>query len=241
MIRIEGLRKRYGNASPWVLDGIDLQVPAGSLFGLLGPNGAGKSTLIHLLMGLISADGGTIEMDGLLVSTGARTRSGHVGFAPQSLALYPTLTTAENLQLFAALQWPSARRREVIDEVIAATQLEKHLGQFAKSLSGGLQRRLNLAIAMLGRPRLLVLDEPTVGVDAQSRAFILERIRQLNADGTTVVYTTHYMDEVQRLCDHVAVIDHGRILACDALAALVGDAPDLETAYLRLTHTALRD
>lgn len=241
MIQVEGIRARYGRSGPWVLDGLDLQVPRGSLFGLLGPNGAGKTTLVYILLGLIAPQSGRALVDGVEMPRQRQRIAGRVGLAPQSLAFYPSLTVQQNLAFFDRMRRAGRRgRAERIDTALGRTSLVEESGRRADRLSGGLKQRLNLAIALLGEPPLLLLDEPTVGVDAQSRRFILDSLRTLNDRGVTIVYTTHYMDEVQRLCDRVAIMDSGRILVCDTLPALLRDTPDLEALFLRLTGSALR-
>lgn len=241
-VRLAGLSKRYGRHAPWVLDRISLTVPHGSLFGLLGPNGAGKSTLIRVLTGLSVANHGSVSVNGYALPDQADHAARGVGLAPQTLAFYPNLSVEENLGLFAALRIGQRSERPAsIATAVEITQLGDYRGRRACALSGGLQRRLNLAIALLGRPALLILDEPTVGVDPQSRDFILESLRGINREGTTVLYTTHYMDEVQRLCDHAAIIDGGRLLAADTMDKVIGQDDDLESAFLRLTGHALRE
>lgn len=241
-LQIHGVHKRYGRKGPWVLDGIDLSVPRGSLFGLLGPNGAGKSTLIRIITGLSGADAGEIAVNGHAVPAQLDAAARSVGLAPQSLAFYPKLSVAENLDFFAALRLNERlQRKQAVEEALAVTQLTGFRAQRAGALSGGLQRRLNLAIALLGHPSLLILDEPTVGVDPQSRGFILDSLRALNRDGMTILYTTHYMDEVQRLCDRLAILDQGRLLRAGTLQDVIGEADDLESAFLALTGHALRD
>ncbi|MDN5869343.1 MAG: ABC transporter ATP-binding protein [Nitrococcus sp.] len=241
MIQIEGVRARYSRSGPWVLDGLDLQVPSGSLLGLLGPNGAGKTTLVHILLGLFPPQSGRVVIDGLAIPRQRRGLAGRVGLAPQTLAFYPGLTVRENLEFFDRMRSADRRGRGArIESALQRTDLAGQSSKRAARLSGGLKQRLNLAIALLGEPPLLLLDEPTVGVDTQSRQFILEALRDLNDNGATIVYTTHYMDEVQRLCDRVAIMDGGRILVCDALPALLREARDLEALFLRLTGSALR-
>lgn len=236
MIEVAGLRARYGQSGPWVLDGFDLQVPRGSLFGLLGPNGAGKTTLVRILLGLFAAQSGHVTIDGLTIPKQRRALARRVGLAPQSLALYPELTVQENLTFFDRIRMVDGDGRGArIDAAIDRTGLAAHAEKRASRLSGGLKQRLNLAIALLGEPPLLILDEPTVGVDAQSRRFILEVLRRLNESGTTIVYTTHYMDEVERLCDRVAIMNNGRVLVTGLLSTLLVDEPDLEALFLRLT------
>ncbi|MDN5863545.1 MAG: ABC transporter ATP-binding protein [Salinisphaera sp.] len=241
MIQITTLHARYGRSGPWVLDGLDLQVPRGSLFGLVGPNGAGKTTLVHILLGLLTPQSGEVTIDGIRIPQQRRRLAGRVGVAPQKLAFYPSLTVRENLALFERMR-PAGQRngRAQLELALQRTGLAEHRDKRAMRLSGGLKQRLNLAIALLGEPPLLLLDEPTAGVDPQSRRFILDALRRLNEAGTTIVYTTHYMDEVQKLCDRVAIMDGGRILVCDTLPALLCDAPDLEALFLRLTGSTLR-
>lgn len=241
MIETEAVRARYDKSAPLILDGLNLRVPRGSLLGLLGPNGAGKTTLVHILLGLMTAESGYVAVDGLQLPRHRKALAGRVGLAPQRLAFYPGLTVLENLNFFDRMRPVDKRHQHArVDAAIKRTGLVQHVRKKAAKLSGGLKQRLNLAIALLGQPPLLVLDEPTVGVDAQSRRFILEALRELNAEGVTIVYTTHYMDEVQRLCDRVAIMDEGRILACDELSALLQNVPDLETLFLNLTGSALR-
>lgn len=241
MIRVEGVQARYSRHEAMVLDGLDLQVPEGSLFGLLGPNGAGKTTLVHILLGLLTPECGRVAVEGLEIPGQSRQLAGRVGLAPQSLAFYPSLTVRDNLAFFERMRPDDRRQRgSRIETALQRTGLAAQAGRRAGRLSGGLKQRLNLAIALLGEPPLLLLDEPTVGVDTQSRRFILDTLQALNDHGVTILYTTHYMDEVQRLCDRVAIMDAGQILIADTLPALLCDAPDLETLFLRLTGSALR-
>ena len=216
--------RRYGRVE--ALRGVDFAVNAGELFGLLGPNGAGKTTLMGLLAGLADADGGSVELGGRRLSTRARDLRAQVGLATQDLALYLELTARENLIFFGRLfsiptQTLKLRAAKLLDSVELSAKSDARVGTF----SGGMKRRLNLAVAVLHEPILLLLDEPTTGVDPQSRNHIFELIRALNTQGTTVIYTSHYMEEVERLCPRLAVLDHGRVIACDGLAALLGRLP----------------
>lgn len=241
MIEVTEVRARYGKSGPWVLDGLSLQVPRGSLFGLLGPNGAGKTTLVRILLGIVGPQAGHVTINDWAIPKQRQALAGRVGLAPQSLAFYPRLSVRENLAFFDRMHPGGGNGHNArIEAAIARTELGKYAGQRAAHLSGGLKQRLNLAIALLGEPPLLILDEPTVGVDPQSRRFILDVLRGLNGAGTTIVYTTHYMDEVQRLCDRVAIMDQGRVLLCDALPNLLSQAHDLEALFLELTGTGLR-
>lgn len=227
MVRIEGARKRYG--ATVALDGVDLHVRPGEVFGLLGPNGAGKSTTMALIAGLLAPDAGTVRVDGAdPVQPAARAR---IGLAPQALALYDTLTGRENVEFAGRLHGLSpARLRERVDAALAFVALADRQHDRAGGYSGGMQRRLNLACALVHDPALVLLDEPTAGVDPQSRNALFDNVLALRARGTTVVYTTHYMEEVERLCDRVAIVDRGRVMAVDTVDALVaahGGPPEL--------------
>ena len=228
MLRIRDLVHHYPQHAQAALAGLDLDIPAGCLFGLLGPNGAGKTTLISLVAGLLAQQSGTLEIDGQPLSDYRRAHPNAIALVPQDYAFYPMLTVTENLRFFAGVQGLSgAAGRERVAHALAAAQLEGVAGQLAEELSGGLRRRLNLAIGLLGDPRLLLLDEPTVGVDPQSRAFLLDTIRALAADGRTVIYTSHYMDEVEALCERIAIVDRGRVLAAGTLDELLHEADAL--------------
>ena len=230
LVRISALTKRYPGAAHPALAAVDLEIPDGSCFGLLGPNGAGKTTLVSILCGIRRADAGSIRVRGGSgdwrdCGTRASGVSSLIGMVPQELAFYPTLTVVENLRYFGILHGlHGARLRERIAASLAIGRLEANARQRAESLSGGLQRRLNLAIGVIHAPPLLVLDEPTVGVDAQSRRFLLDELGRLNASGTTILYTSHYLDEVEQLCDWLAVIDHGRVAAQGPREMLLRDS-----------------
>ena len=219
MIQIEGLSFRYPAAERAAIRELSLQVRSGSLFGLLGPNGSGKTTLISILSGLLTPASGALCIDGRPMPAEARIVQQFSALVPQEHAFYPRLSVMENLRFFAgALAIPKVEAASLLTEALSVTGLEAFVGTRAEHLSGGLKRRLNLAIGLLNRPRLLFLDEPTVGIDPQSRHFILETIKRINAGGTTVVYTSHYMEEVEMLCDEIGVLDEGRLLARGTLA-----------------------
>jgi len=251
MLKIEALSFRYAGGDEPVLREVSLAIPSGGIFGLLGPNGAGKTTLISILCGQLRAQSGRISVDGLALEELRRREPAALGLVPQELAFYPMLTCAENLRFFGGVQGlAGARLRERVGAVAAFARIENVLARRAGQLSGGLRRRLNLAIGLLTEPRILLLDEPTVGVDPQSRAFLLESIRALAAAGRTIVYTSHYMEEVEALCDHVAIIDAGRVLREGALAELLRDEAavvtvrqgrSLEQLFMHLTNRSLRD
>ncbi|HEY3644607.1 MAG TPA: ABC transporter ATP-binding protein [Gammaproteobacteria bacterium] len=245
MIEIRDLHFRYPGAARDALQGLSLQVRDGSLFGLLGPNGSGKTTLISLLTGLLRPSAGEVRIGGEASPGGAPAAQAISALVPQEYAFYPRLTVAENLRCFGGvLGFGGTDLKSRIEEVSGIAGLQDFSTKRAEHLSGGLKRRLNLAIGLLNRPRLLFLDEPTVGIDPQSRAFILEAIKRLNAGGATVIYTSHYMDEVEQLCDTIGVLDEGSLLAHGSLAELLKAAPgqrNLEEMFLHLTGRRLRD
>jgi ABC-2 type transport system ATP-binding protein len=217
---VDGLRKSYGRAV--ALDGVSFQAAAGELFGLLGPNGAGKSTLIAILSCLLPATAGRATLLGEELSPANSAARRLIGIVPQDLAIYPDLTARENLAFFGKLYGvagPDLRQR--VEEVLEAVALLDRADDRAGTFSGGMKRRLNLGAALVHRPRILYLDEPTVGVDPQSRNHIFEGVRRINAAGTTIIYTSHYMEEVQALCGRVGILDHGRLIACDTLPSLL--------------------
>ncbi len=225
MLVIEGVSYRYRDAPQAALDKVSLNIPAGGVYGLLGPNGAGKTTLISLLAGLLRTAHGDISLDGRPLAQARAADPRAIALVPQDYAFYPMLTVAENLRFFAgALGLGGAENRQQVDAAIAFARLEQVTGKRAEQLSGGLRRRLNLAIGLLGRPQLLLLDEPTVGVDPQSRSFLLESIAALPAAGTTVLYTSHYMEEVEAICQRVAILDQGRVLSEGTLDDLLATA-----------------
>jgi ABC-2 type transport system ATP-binding protein len=222
LIQIERLRFRYPGSDSDALSDFTLSVRAGSLFGLLGPNGSGKTTLVSILSGILRGDGARVRIGGLGLDSHVREIQAFSSLVPQEYAFYPRLTVLENLRFFAGVQRiPAAEVRARIDEVLGITGLSEATSKRAEHFSGGMKRRLNFAIGMLNRPRLLFLDEPTVGIDPQSRHFILEAVRRINRQGTTVVYTTHYMEEVESLCDEIGVLDAGRLLVQGSLSSLL--------------------
>ena len=220
LLRVHDVRKRYGRIT--ALDGVSFTIARGELFGLLGPNGAGKTTLLSVLSGLLTADAGTVTLDGQLVAPDQRQVRADIGLAPQDLALYPELTARENLHFFGRLYGMSGKQLDRrSDEILAAVQLLDRADDRAGTYSGGMKRRLNLALAVVHQPKVLFLDEPTTGVDPQSRNAIFEEVRRLNANGTTIIYTSHYMEEVQALCPRIGIIDAGRFIRCDRLTELL--------------------
>ncbi len=225
VIEVEDLSFRYPGAEREAIRGLSMRVRRGSLFGLLGPNGSGKTTLISILTGLLPADSGRACIDSRILPAQTREVQALSALVPQDYAFYAHLSVMENLRFFAGvLGIQAVETRGRLDEALAVTGLESFTAVRAAHLSGGLKRRLNLAIGLLGRPQLVFLDEPTVGIDTQSRHFILEAIKRVNANGVTVVYTSHYMEEVEMLCDEIGVLDDGRLLACGTLQHLLNGA-----------------
>lgn len=222
MIKIKQLQFRYKGAEQAALHNIDLVVPANSILGLLGPNGAGKTTLLSILSGLLPCPANTVFVDGCDIASRNASLRPRLSLVPQDYAFYQQLTVLENLTFFAGAQGLNkVTGNERIDEVSQITGLQDRLEVSAQSLSGGLKRRLNLAIGLLNKPQLLLLDEPTVGIDPHSRHFILEAIQRINAQGTTIIYTSHYMEEVEALCDEIAIVDHGKLLLQGPLQTLL--------------------
>jgi ABC-2 type transport system ATP-binding protein len=240
MLQVRDLRKCYGNVT--ALDGVSFSVAEGELFGLLGPNGAGKTTLLSIVSGLLEATAGEVQLMGRPLRAGDREVRRQLGIVPQELALYGELTAEENLLFFGRLYGLSGdhlRRR--VAETLDLVGLRERARQRARTFSGGMQRRLNLALGLVHEPRLLLLDEPTTGVDPQSRHRIFEDIRRLNAVGLTVVYTSHYMEEVQALCPRVGILDHGRLIACDTVPALLRQLDSLIHIRVGQITPALRE
>ena len=225
VLECRDLHKRFGTTV--AVKGVSLQVSAGETYGLLGPNGAGKTTTISMICGLLEADAGEVVVAGQRLTTRSVEAKAAIGYVPQELAIYPDLTARENLRFFAQLYGMApAPARARIDEVLDVIGLAERADDQAKTYSGGMQRRLNIGIGLLHRPRLLILDEPTVGVDPQSRNAILESVEHLSAEGMAVLYTTHYMEEAERLCDRIGIVDLGELKAEGTraeLVALVGE------------------
>ena len=245
VVEVIELSKTYGHGGPPALKGLSLSVEEGQSFGLLGPNGAGKTTAISIICGLLRPSTGTVRLFGRDVLTDPAARRGLFGLVPQETALYGSLTARENLMYFGRMQGLSGGHLvKRVKEVLAGLELPAHDRRRVDVLSGGLKRRLNLGVALLNEPRLLILDEPTVGIDVQSRNSILTGLGKLNENGMTLVYTSHYMEEAERLCRVVAIMDHGRVLDQGPLAELLARYPgcnNLEEVFLHLTGRQLRD
>jgi linearmycin/streptolysin S transport system ATP-binding protein len=221
VLECHGLRKRFGELE--AVRGVDFRIAEGETYGLLGPNGAGKTTTISMVCGLLEPDAGEVLVAGRRLTPRSVAEKAAIGYVPQELAIYPDLTARENLRFFArlyGLRSDAAHAR--IDEVLDVIGLSDRADEQTKDFSGGMQRRLNIGIGLLHRPRLLILDEPTVGVDPQSRNAILESVEELSAQGMAVLYTTHYMEEAERLCDRIGIVDLGELKAEGTRAELVG-------------------
>jgi ABC-2 type transport system ATP-binding protein len=237
-LEIAGLTKVYAPRGSMpaktALDRVDLAVPRGEIFGLLGPNGAGKSTLINILAGLVNKTGGTARIWGIDIDADPRASRGAIGIVPQELNLDAFFTPRELLELQAGLYGVPASERRT-DEILAAVGLADKADAYARTLSGGMRRRLLVAKALVHAPPVLVLDEPTAGVDIELRNGLWTYVRELNAAGTTVVLTTHYLQEAEELCDRIAIINHGRVVACDTKGALLArlDAKELRVSIDR--------
>jgi ABC-2 type transport system ATP-binding protein len=220
MIVVENLRKFYGNFE--AVSEISFQIAPGEFFGLLGPNGAGKTTTIGMLTGIISPASGKIFIDGQDLRSNLDACKSKIGVVPQDLAFYPTLSALDNLiffgKIFGLRGYDLVKR---IDQVLEMVSLSDFKKRSVESYSNGMKRRLNIAIGLLHRPHIIVLDEPTVGVDAQNRSAIFDSLRELNQKGVTVIYTTHYMEEAQTLCNRLSIIDQGRLVATDSPFELI--------------------
>ena len=239
-LELRDLHKRYGEIS--ALGGVSLRVEPGELFGLLGPNGAGKTTLLSIAAGLLGASSGSAAVFGKTVSPDDRELRRLIGIVPQEIALYAELSARENLDFFGKLYGlgrSDLQRRA--DELLEAVGLADRAGDRVGTFSGGMKRRLNLGVALMHGPRLLLLDEPTTGVDPHSRNHIFEEVRRLHATGVTVIYTSHYLEEVQALCPRVGILDRGRLIACETLADLLRQADGVVRFRVADVTPALRE
>jgi ABC-2 type transport system ATP-binding protein len=241
LLQVSHLRKSFGGTV--AVDDLSLHVDGGEIFGLVGPNGAGKSTTMMILAGVRRADAGTVAIAGHPAGQGNRSVQRMLGVVPQDLAIYAEMTARENLEFFGELyNVPGTELERRIERVLGQVGLESHADQYVRTFSGGMKRRLNFGVALIHEPRLVILDEPTVGVDPQSRSHILDCVRQLASQGVGVIYASHYMEEVEAICRRVAVIDHGKLLAEGTLEELLGPSrQNLERLFLELTGRTLRD
>ena len=240
MLQVDRLSKRYGQRV--AVDAVSFSITQGETVGLLGPNGAGKTTAIAMISGISKPDGGEVTLGGVHLAQNANALKRRVGLVPQDLALYEELSAWANLQLFGGLYGLSASDLESRGQAaLTLVGLADRSADRVATFSGGMKRRLNIAGALLHEPDLILLDEPTVGVDPQSRNAIFDNLEELKRRGKTLLYTTHYMEEAERLCDRVLILDHGRILAGDTVAHFKERYGNLEAAFMQLTGRALRD
>lgn len=245
MISIEHLYKKYQEAEYFSVEDLSLTIKEGSIFGLLGPNGAGKTTLISMLCGLIKPTSGQFSIDGLTYHQNSKAIRSIMGVVPQEYALYPTLTAQENLMYFGSMY---GLKGKVLKQSIASYLEHLGLSKFAHrriaTFSGGMKRRVNLIAGILHEPKVLFLDEPTVGVDVQSRNVIIEFLKEKNSNGTTILYTSHHLLEAQDLCTEIAIIDQGKIFSQGSPLFLIDSIPEarnLEDVFIAATGKQLRD
>lgn len=243
-IQIRDVYKRYKSAQEDSLSGVSLDIPQSDIFGLLGPNGAGKTTLISILCGIIPVSSGSVQFyrDGIPYSDAEK--KSRIGFVPQEYAFYQELTARQNLDYFGAMyNLPKSRLIERREHLLEVLGLEKAGDKKVGAFSGGMKRRVNLAIGIIHQPQILFLDEPTVGVDVQSRNAIIRYLQQINQQGTTIIYTSHHMSEAEEFCKNIALIDHGKVIAAGGLQYLktVHEVSSLQTLFINLTGEEYRD
>ena len=245
IIKIESLSKKYKDAEMFSLNSVSLDINEGQIFGLLGPNGAGKTTLISMLCGLIKPTSGHFTIDDLNYTNNSSKIKKIIGVVPQEYALYPTLTARENLHYFGSMYGlKGSDLKDKVIETLDLLGLLKFADKRIETFSGGMKRRVNLIAGILQNPKILFLDEPTVGVDVQSKNAILDYLKVLNQNGTTIIYTSHHLAEAEDFCDTIAILDRGRIYAQgtpSSLIASVEEARNLEEVFISLTGKDFRD
>lgn len=245
MIQLEQLSKKYKTATHYAVSKIDLVIKKGEIFGLLGPNGAGKTTLISMLCGLVKPSSGSFQIDAMNFVTHEKALKNYIGIVPQEYALYPSLTAFENLHYFGSMYGLKGNLLKTkIHEHLEILGLSEFANKKIQSFSGGMKRRVNLIASILHEPKVLFLDEPTVGVDVQSKSVIIEFLTQLNQNGTTIIYTSHHLNEAEHFCKRVGIIDHGQLITVGTPKNLIAEqvnALHLEDVFLALTGKALRD
>jgi ABC-2 type transport system ATP-binding protein len=236
MLEVNGLSKSYGKQI--AVSGVSFQADHGETIGLLGPNGAGKTTTVSIIAGLLNADSGEVLIEDKKVQSDTDPVKLKIGLVPQDMALYDQLTARDNLIFFAALySITGGNAKRAIDDALNLVALSDRANDKVKTFSGGMKRRLNLAGALLHDPQILLLDEPTVGVDPQSRNAIFDNLETLKKRGKTLIYTTHYMEEAERLCDRIVIIDHGKVVANDTLQGLHKLLPVTNVISIELDHS----
>jgi len=245
IIEIRDLTKFYKGSDEPALDSVSLTIFRNEIFGLLGPNGAGKTTAISILCGLFSPNSGEVFIDGYNLKSDKGQIKQIIGVVPQELALYPTLTARENLTFFGNMYGLHGKPlKEKIAHSFSVFGLEKHANKKISNYSGGMKRRVNLIAGLLHDPKILFLDEPTVGIDVQSRIVILDYLKKINNNNTTIIYTSHYMEEAENLCSRVAILDRGKVISLGNPAQLLAERPEfknLENVFIHLTGKELRD
>lgn len=245
MIEIHQLSKKYRDAEHFSVSDLDLVIDEGEIFGLLGPNGAGKTTLISMLCALIKPTSGSFSINGLTYKKNKNQLKQLIGIVPQEYALYPSMTAFENVKYFGSMYGiKGAELKSKINEALQLLGLEKFAHKKVNTFSGGMKRRVNLIASILHQPKVLFLDEPTVGVDVQSKNVIIQYLETLNKSGTTIIYTSHHLNEAENFCSKVAIIDHGKIITQGKPNGLIADhkkANNLEDVFLSLTGKELRD
>lgn len=245
IIHINELYKKYKDADEFSVNNLSLFIEKGEIFGLLGPNGAGKTTLISMLCGLVKPTSGSFSINGLTYDKNADQIKNSIGVVPQEYALYPTLTARENLRYFGSMYGLKGKElRQKVDRALEHLGLLKFADKQVETFSGGMKRRVNLIAGILHNPKVLFLDEPTVGVDVQSKNVIIDYLKELNASGTTIIYTSHHLTEAQDFCTHIAIIDRGKIYAKGTPQELISQTPNahnLEDVFISLTGKELRD
>jgi len=245
IIEINNLTKTFKNAPEPAVNGISFSIKRNEIFGLLGPNGAGKTTTISILCGLFPPSSGTILIDGKNINTELASIKSIVGVVPQDIALYPTLTARENLAFYGSMYGLHGKDlKDKIEVWLQKLGLTDAAKRKVSTYSGGMKRRVNLIAGVLHSPKILFLDEPTVGVDVQSRNVIIEYLKEVNAAGTTIIYTSHHMEEAENFCTRVSIIDHGKILTEGTPSELISrnaGSTNLENVFLNLTNRKLRD
>ena len=245
ILKTTDLTKKYNSKT--VVDDLSLEIKRGEIFGLLGPNGAGKSTTMNMICSIVKPTAGRVELFGKELRANKKEVIRRIGYIPQELAIHGDLKAWENAELFISLYGIKGEAlKKAVNDSLEYVGLSERRNEFSKNFSGGMKRRLNIACAIGHDPELLIFDEPTVGIDPQSRNFILEKIKETNKKGATVIYTSHYMEEVEAICTRIAIMDNGRIIACgtsEELKKMVSGNGDitLEEVFLTLTGKKLRD
>jgi ABC-2 type transport system ATP-binding protein len=241
-ISISSLVHQYSGASEPSVDHLNLKIPRGSFYGLLGPNGAGKTTTISILCGILKSNSGNVSILGKDWKSNSKEIKKSIGLVPQEIALYATMTASENLKFFGQMLGLNGKDiSKKSDELMEAFGLSEHKGKLLQNYSGGMKRRVNLMVALLHDPEILILDEPTVGIDVHSRHMINTYLQELNAKGMTIIYTSHQLDETEKLCNEICIIDRGKLLIEGKTADLVSDGLSLHHHFIELTGKQLRD